>query len=68
MKYLNHTLALLVSIALFVSCGSNQKKEQSSDTFSIEDYIKAAETIDLGYEEGVRRVADLKESIQLAAM
>lgn len=46
MKYLNHTLALLVSLALFASCGSNQKKEQSSETFNIEDYIKAAETID----------------------
>jgi hypothetical protein len=45
MKYLNNTLALLVSLALFASCGSNQKKEQSSDTFNIEDYIKAAETI-----------------------
>jgi hypothetical protein len=46
MKYLKHTLALLVSLALFASCGSNQKKEQSSETFNIEDYIKAAETID----------------------
>jgi len=45
MKYLNYTLALLISLALFASCGSNQKKEQSSDTFNIEDYIKAAETI-----------------------
>ena len=46
MKYLNYTLALLISLALFASCGSKQKKEQSTDTFSIEDYIKAAETID----------------------
>jgi len=46
MKYLNYTLALLISFALFASCGSNQKKGQSSDTFNIEDYIKAAETID----------------------
>ena len=46
MKYLNYTLALLISLALFASCGSNQKKEQSTDTFNIEDYIKAAETID----------------------
>ena len=46
MKYLNFTLVLALSLALFVSCGSNQKKEQSSDTFNIEDYIKAAETID----------------------
>ena len=46
MKHLNYTLALLISLALFASCGSNQKKEQSTDTFNIEDYIKAAETID----------------------
>ena len=46
MKYLNYTLTLLISLALFASCGSNQKKEQSSETFNIEDYIKAAETID----------------------
>ena len=46
MKYLNYTLALLISLALFTSCGSSQKKDQSSDTFKIEDYIKAAETID----------------------
>lgn len=46
MKYLNYTLALLISLALFASCGSKQKKEQSTDTFNIEDYIKAAETID----------------------
>jgi hypothetical protein len=46
MKYLNYTLALFVSVALFASCGSTQKKEQASDTFNIEDYIKAAETID----------------------
>jgi hypothetical protein len=46
MKYLNYTLTLLISLALFASCGSNKKKEQSSETFNIEDYIKAAETID----------------------
>jgi len=46
MKYLNFTLVLALSLALLASCGSNQKKEQSSDTFNIEDYIKAAETID----------------------
>ena len=46
MKYLNYTLTLVLAIALFTSCGSNKKKEQSSDTFNIEDYIKAAETID----------------------
>ena len=46
MKYLNYTLTFVLAIALFTSCGSNKKKEQSSDTFNIEDYIKAAETID----------------------
>ena len=46
MKYLNYTLVLLISLALFASCGNNQKKEQTSETFNIEDYIKAAETID----------------------
>ena len=45
MKYLNFILVLVFSLALFASCGSNQKKEQSSETFNIEDYIKAAETI-----------------------
>ena len=46
MKYLNYTLALILSLALFTSCGSNTKKDQSSDTFNLEDYIKTAETID----------------------
>jgi hypothetical protein len=46
MKYLNYILSLLLAAALFTSCGSNKKQEQSSDTFNIEDYIKAAETID----------------------
>ncbi len=46
MKYLNYTLALILSLALFASCGSNTKKDQSSDTFNLEDYIKTAETID----------------------
>lgn len=46
MKYLNYTLTLVLSLALFASCGSNKKQDQSSDTFNIEDYIKAAETIE----------------------
>jgi hypothetical protein len=46
MKYLNYTLTLVLAIFLFTSCGSNKKQEQSSDTFNIEDYITAAETID----------------------
>jgi hypothetical protein len=46
MKYLNYILTVLISMGLFVSCGSNKKKDQSSESFSIEDYIEAAETID----------------------
>jgi len=46
MKYLNFTLTLVLSLALLASCGTGKKKEQSSETFNIEDYIKAAETID----------------------
>jgi hypothetical protein len=46
MKYLNFTLTLVLSIVLFASCGTGKKKEQTSETFNIEDYIKAAETID----------------------
>ena len=46
MKYLNYILVLVLSLALFTSCGSNKKKDQPSEVFNIEDYIKAAETID----------------------
>jgi hypothetical protein len=46
MKYLNHTLVLVLSLALFASCGNQSKKEQTTDTFDIQDYIKTAETID----------------------
>lgn len=46
MKHLNYTLALVLSLALFASCGSNQKKNNSSETFDLQDYIKAAETIE----------------------
>ena len=46
MKYLNYTLVLVLSLALFASCGSNSKKDQSTGTFDIQDYIKAAETIE----------------------
>jgi hypothetical protein len=46
MKYLKFTLAI-VSTLLIISCGSNKKQEeQSSEEFSMEDYIKAAESID----------------------
>ncbi len=46
MKYLNYTLVLVLSLALFASCGNKTKKEQTTGTFDIQDYIKAAETID----------------------
>lgn len=46
MKYLNYTLTLVLSLALLTSCGSNKKQEQASETFNLEDYIEAAETID----------------------
>lgn len=46
MKYFNYTVALVLSLALFASCGSNKKKDNSSETFDLQDYIKAAETIE----------------------
>ena len=47
MKYLNYTLALVLALIMFASCGSSEKKkDQSSETFNIEDYIKAAEAIE----------------------
>jgi|GEM_PF-1460798 len=46
MKYLNYFLTVLISLGLLVSCGNNKKKNQTSETFNIEDYIDAAETID----------------------
>jgi hypothetical protein len=46
MKHLNHTLVLVLSLALFTSCGNKSKKDQSSGTYNIQDYIKTAETID----------------------
>jgi hypothetical protein len=46
MKYLNYTLTLLLVLGFLSSCGTKKSKEQSSDTFDLADYIKAAETID----------------------
>ena len=47
MKYLKITLALTISFLLLVSCGSNKKQEENTaDTFTIEDYIEAAESIE----------------------
>jgi len=61
MKYLNYTLVLVLSLALFASCGNKSKKEQSSGTFDIQDYIKAAETIDpsLNSVEQVFRILEM---------
>jgi hypothetical protein len=47
MKYLKITLAMIISLLLMSSCGGNKKRgDQTSDKFSMEDYIKAAEAID----------------------
>jgi hypothetical protein len=47
MKYLKITLAFTVSLLVLSSCGSNKKQEaQSKDDFNIQDYIKAAESIE----------------------
>jgi hypothetical protein len=61
MKYLNHILVLVLSLALFTSCGSKKNKEQTSDSFNIQDYIKAAETIDpsLNNVEQVFRILEM---------
>lgn len=47
MKLLKSTFAILLSLLLLASCGSNKnQQEQADDNFSIEDYIKAAESIE----------------------
>lgn len=47
MKYLKITLTLVISMLLIFSCGSNKKKDDKvTESFDIEDYIKAAEAID----------------------
>lgn len=46
MKYVNYTLVLVLSLVLFASCGNKTNKDQTAGTFDIQDYIKAAETID----------------------
>jgi len=46
MKYLNYTLVLVLSLALFASCGNKSNKEQETGTFDTQDYITTAETID----------------------
>ncbi len=47
MKYLKITLTLAIVLSFLSSCGNNKKQnEESSDTYSIEDYIKTAEAIE----------------------
>lgn len=47
MKYLKITLTLMISLLILISCGSNKKQEEkATDTFNMEDFIKAAEAID----------------------
>jgi hypothetical protein len=47
MKYLKITFVLTISFLLLVSCGSNKKQDENvADTFTIEDYIEAAESIE----------------------
>ncbi len=47
MNHLKNTLAIVFSLLILSSCGSNKKPaEQSKEDFNIEDYIKAAEAID----------------------
>ena len=46
MKYLKITMAIVFSIVLIASCGTNKKPDQSADTFDLDAYIAAAEAID----------------------
>ena len=46
MKYLKITMAIVFSIVLIASCGTNKKPDQSADTFDLDAYIAAAESID----------------------
>ncbi len=55
-------MALVFTILILSSCGSSQKKEPQSDsTFSMEDYIRTAETIDpnLNKVDQVFKILDL---------
>lgn len=46
MKYLKITMAIVFSIVLIASCGTNKKPDQSADTFDLDAYIVLAEAID----------------------
>ena len=62
MKSLKHTLVLVLSLALFASCGNRNKKEQAEESFDIQDYIKAAETIDPSL-NSVEQVFDILDMV-----
>ena len=62
MKHLKTVLAIVFSLLILSSCGSNKKKgEQSAEAFSLEDYIKAAEAIEpnLNSVEQVFKILDM---------
>jgi len=45
MNHLKSVLPIILSLLFFISCGrNNNQNEESSDTFDIQDYIKAAES------------------------
>ena len=47
MQYLKITVAFTISFLILVSCGSKKTQEEdATDAFNIEDYIKAAESIE----------------------
>lgn len=65
MNHLKTTLPIILSLLIFVSCGSNKKpQEESTDTFDIQDYIKAAESIDpdLDHVDQVFTILDMVEA------
>jgi hypothetical protein len=62
MKHLKFTLAIVFSLLILSSCGSNKKKgEQEKEAFNMEDYIKAAEAIEpnLNRVEQVLHILDM---------
>jgi hypothetical protein len=62
MKHLKISMALVFSILILTSCGSNQNKEKQSDTtFDLADYVATAEAIDpnLNKVDQVFKILDL---------
>jgi hypothetical protein len=65
MKRLKTFATLLLSLALLASCGNSAKKEEeSSDSFDLESYIRAAEAIDPDLErvEQVFNILDMVDA------